>query len=107
MSEGWHIVDEDSFERAVAQCGSYEYFDSILAALEYALHRNPEGFPKVDEAKNIYLARTKIQFSGAMVIPAFHLWFRLDLENKTVHKLWLELSAPDDMDIWSDDDSPF
>ena len=70
---GWQVIEEDSYQRAVAQCGSYEFFDDALAPIEYALHRNPQGFPEVPGFPAIHLAKTKLRLSGLEVIPSYRV----------------------------------
>jgi hypothetical protein len=47
MVSGWEILEEQSYERAVAQIANHEFFDSALAPILYALNRDPTGFPVV------------------------------------------------------------
>lgn len=109
---GWQVIEEDSYERAIAQGGSYEFFDEALAPIEYALHRNPLGFPAVPGFRDVHLAKTKLRIFGPEVIPSYRLWFRVDEDRRTVHKLWVEIAPPEDMGIGEsfcdeDDDLPF
>lgn len=103
---GWIIRDEHSYELAAAQCGAYPLLDDALAPLDYALHRNPLGFDQVPGYPGIYIARTKLRLFGLEIIPSFRLWFRVDIDRREVHKLWVEIAPPDDMGLW-DDDAPF
>ena len=107
---GWQVVDEESYERAVAQCGSFPYLDEILAPVDYALHRNPTGFPVVPGYANLYLAKTKLRFIRSEVIPSFKLWFRANNDNRMVHKLYIEITPPEEIpygeSFW-DEDLPF
>lgn len=109
---GWQIVEADSYERAVAQCGSHQFFDQALAPIDYALNQNPTGFRLVPGSSFLYLAKTKLRLNGLEVIPSFRLWFRINEESRTVTKLWVEIAPPEDMGIgeslWdSEDDIPF
>lgn len=109
---GWQVIEQESYERAVAQCGSHEFFDDALAPIEFALHRNPTGFPSVPGFQGIHLAKTKLRISGLDVIPSYRLWFRVDEEGRRVFKLWVEIAPPEDMGLgesfWDEeDDIPF
>lgn len=104
---GWAVREEHTYELAVAQCGGYQFFDEALAPLEYALHRNPEGFDLVPGFKDIYIARTKLRLLGAEIIPSYRLWFRIDQASREVHKLWVEIAPPEDIGLWDSDESPF
>lgn len=106
-SHGWQIVEDPSFELAVSQCGSHEFFDEALAPVIWGMHRNPKGFDQVPGFPGIYIARTKIRLIGLEIIPSYRLWFRIVDETRTVHKLWVELAPPEDIgltdNLWDDD----
>jgi hypothetical protein len=102
--KGWKIVEEPSYELATAQGGGHEFFDDVTELLHYALHRNPTGFPQVPGYQGIYLAKTKLRIRLPEVIPSYRLWFRLDEATHTVHKLWIEIAPPEDMEYWADED---
>jgi hypothetical protein len=104
---GWTVIEEQSYEIAVAQCGTYQFFDEALAPLDYALHRNPLGFEAVQGYPDIYLARTKLRLLGPEIIPSYRLWFRVFPQKREVHKLWVEIAPPEDMGLWDDDEVPF
>lgn len=109
-SQGWNVAEEESYVRAVAQAGGFEYIDPIIAPIDYALYRNPLGFQKVPGYQDLYLAKTKLRILGSEVVPSYRLWFRVDLGARTVWKLWVEVAPPEDMgladDPWGDDDLP-
>jgi hypothetical protein len=111
-SGGWQIVEEESYALSVSQCGTFEFFDEALAPIEYALSRNPLGFPAVPGFPNIHRAKTKLRVFAQMVIPSYRLWFRVNTETKFVHKLFIEIAPPEDMAFGDslcdkDDDLPF
>ena len=83
------------------------HFDLALAPLDYALSRNPMGFPQVPGYPNIHLARTKLRITPGEIIPGYSLWVRVEEKTRSVHKLHVEISAPDDLELWDDDESPF
>lgn len=105
-SNGWQVYEEESFNTAVAQCGSHQFFDVALAPLEYALHRNPLAFEEVPGVPGVRLARTTLRLNGLEIIPSYRLWFRLDEARRKVAKLWVEIAPPEDMgladDLWSE-----
>jgi hypothetical protein len=108
MVKGWNIIEEPSFKRAVILLGGAEVCDEALAVLTYALHRNPIGFPPMPNVRGVYLAKTKIKIIGRTIIPSYRLWFRVSENDKTVFKLWVEISPPEDMGFWEEeDDSSF
>lgn len=78
--------------------------DEALAAITYSLHRNPLGFPTMPNVRGIYLAKTKLKIIGREIIPSYRLWFRVSEADKTVFKLWVEMSPPDDMAFWDEED---
>ena len=109
--KGWNIVEGENYDRAIAQVGSHQDMDTALAAVMYALNRNPAGFPQTD-AFGIYLAKTKIRVSEGYYIPSYRLWFKVDGAARDVTLLWVDLAPAEDMgfgDIFSekDDDIPF
>jgi len=108
-NEGWQVVEDDSFELSLAQFRDTKAIDSALGPIELGLNRNPLGFPEVPGFPNIRLAKTKLHFLGAEIIPSYRLWFRLDEVTKTVHKLFVELTPPDlsGFPDDEDDDIPF
>lgn len=106
--EGWQILEEESFARAVAQCGTHYFFDEALAPIDYALNRNPLGFPEVPGFPNIRLAKTKLRLlKTTEIIPSYRLWFRVDEATRIVHKLYVEIAPPEDMgfgeSLWDED----
>ena len=103
---GWRVFEEESYNRAVAQLGTHEYFDDALAPVEYALHRNPLGFKKVPGFETLYLAKTKLRLFGLEIIPSYRLWFRIDVHDRAVAKLWVEIAPPEDMGIADDPFDP-
>lgn len=109
-TSGWHIVEEESWERAMAQLGGARRVDRAIAPIIDALHRNPEGFDRVPGHHALYLARTKLAIRDLDLIPSYRVWFRTDPAAHVVHLLWIELAPPEDMgltdDLW-DDDLPF
>jgi hypothetical protein len=107
MVSGWEILEEQSYERAVAQIANHEFFDSALAPILYALNRDPTGFPVVPGI-DVRLAKTKLRFVGAEIIPSYRLWFKIDHAKRRVHLLWVEISPPEDMGVWNEEDEiPF
>jgi hypothetical protein len=109
---GWQIIEEGSYKLSVHQCGTFEFFDEALAPIEYALSRNPLGFPAVPGFPNIHRAKTKLRVFAQVVIPSYRLWFRVNAETKCVHKLYIEIAPPGDMAFGEslcdkDDDIPF
>lgn len=109
-ASGWNFVEEDSWERALAQLGGARKVDRAIAPIIDALHRNPEGFDRVPDLPNHYLARTRLAIRDLDLIPSYRVWFRTDPAARTVHLLWIEIAPPEDMgltdDLW-DDDIPF
>ena len=104
MVSGWEIVEEASYARSVAEIHEIlAHLDEAVAPLDYALHRNPEGFPQVPGIDGILLAKTSIRFVGTRVIPSLKLWFRIDRGARRVHKLWLAVSRPEEMEYWNAD----
>jgi hypothetical protein len=105
---GWQVIEDDSYLRAVALCGGYEYVDQIIAPLDYHLHRKPTEFEPIPGFPNYYMAKTKLRISGADVILSHRLWFRVDEAQRKVWKLWVEPAAPEDMAFsenpWGEDD---
>lgn|SRR5579871_4827207 len=105
---GWQIVEEQSWDVAVANCGTHQFFDDALAPIDYALHRNPLGLPVVPGFPNLRIAKTKLRFIGGEIIPSYRIWVRLDEQNRVVYKLWVEIAPPEDMGLWDEDDEiPF
>jgi len=104
MVGGWEIIEEDSYERAVAQLGTHEFFDEVLAPITYALNRDPTGFREIPGFQDIYLAKTKLRFIGMEIVPSYRLWFKVDYALRRVLKLWVELAPPEDMGLWDDED---
>jgi hypothetical protein len=104
---GWKIVEEESYDRAVAQIATHESLDVALELISYGLYRNPQGYPKTAYA-NIHLAKTKLRFTDSEIIPSYRLWFKVDIITETVHKLWIDIAPPEDMGFWDEeDDAPF
>ncbi len=111
-SSGWEVLEEESYELSVAQCGTHQFFDEALSPITFSLNRNPTGWPKVQGFSDIYLAKTKLRLRGLEIIPSYRLWFRAVEATRRVHKLWVELAPPEDMglgkSLWDDeDDIPF
>ena len=110
-SDGCQVLEEESYQRAVAQCGSYEYLDDTLAPVDFALHRNPLGFAEVPSFPGIHLAKTKLRFAGLEIVPSFRMWLRVDVAARRVHKVCVEIAPPDDMgfarDPWDENEIPF
>jgi hypothetical protein len=98
-------VEEESYDRSVAQCGSHQFFDEALAPIEHALRRNPLGFERLRGYKGIRLAKSKLRLIQREIIPSFRLWFRVDEGERTVFKLYVEVAPAEDMgltdDLWS------
>jgi hypothetical protein len=108
MVDGWEVFEEESYERAVAQLGTHEFFDEGLAPITYALNRDPTGFQKVPGFPDIHLAKAKLRFIGMEIVPSYRLWFRINPVAMCVYKLWIDLAPPEDMGFWDEEDgSPF
>lgn len=105
--DGWKVTEDDSFAISVIGCGGFEAVDDALQILEYALHRNPLGFPAVPGYPNIRIAKTAIRILNGSITPALRLRIWTDQQTRTVYKLHVEISHPDDMKLWDEDDSPF
>jgi hypothetical protein len=106
-SSGWHIIEEENWQRAIAQLGGARRVDRAIAPIIDALHRNPEGFDRVPGFSSLYLARTKLAIRQLEVIPSYRVWFRTDVAERTVYLLWIEIAPPEDMgltdNLWDDD----
>ena len=101
----WQIVEAHSFPVSVASLGTAEDIDCALQNVDFALYRNPLGFSIVPGTRTIRLAKTKLRISGLQVVPAYRLWFRVDIENRIVTKLYVELCPVAEMDCsYSSDD---
>jgi hypothetical protein len=104
---GWNVVEEESYERAVAQIGNHESLDLALETISYGLFRRPQGFPETSKP-GIHIAKTTLRFTDSEIVPSYRLWFRVVEETETVHKLWIEIAPPEDMGFWDEeDDAPF
>jgi len=110
-SDGWEVVEEETYALSVQHCGGAEYVDSVTEQVDYHLSRNPKGFLKIRGYQNLYLAKTKLRIRGSEVIPSFRIWVRLDLQRRRVHKLYIEVAPPDEMgfadDPFDTDEIPF
>lgn len=104
---GWQIVEAESYERSVAQCGGYERVDEIIAPIDYALSRAPLGFEKIPGYEDLYLAKTKLRVTERRIFPSHRLWFRAVPISRQVEKLWIDIAPPEDMaytdDIFDED----
>jgi hypothetical protein len=105
-------MEETSFPHSVSLIGLMEEIDEILAKIDYALYRNPSGFPLLPGTKAIHVAKTKLRIFGMRVVPAYRMFVRVDYAQKCVFKLWIELSPPSDMSFGAslndeEDDIPF
>ncbi|WP_133117292.1 hypothetical protein [Mesorhizobium sanjuanii] len=105
--DGWNVTEDPSFEPSVIGCGGYAIVDEVLTAIDYALHRNPLGFPSVPGMPNIRLAKTSLRIRDGFIIPALTLRFWTDAHSRTVFKLYVEISKPEEMKHWDDDEIPF
>lgn len=97
--DNWQLVEAPSFGRAVSICSTVEQIDVALHFIDYALSRNPLGFPLVPGFTSIHLAKTKVIVSSIDIIPAFRLWFRPEARDRIVHKLWIELTPIADLEF--------
>ena len=110
-SNGWQIMEHDSFDESVLQCGGHKEIDEGLAWVDEALNKNPLGFMLLHQHSNIRFVKTRLRIKGSKVFPAYRLLFTADPETKTVTKLHVSLCDPDDMpftrDPWDNSGPPF
>lgn len=110
-SNGWQIVEDDSYTDAVLSCGGFEFVDFALAPIDEALNRNPLGFQQLPNGSDIRFAKTKLRLADGDVIPAMTLFFHANKSTKTVTKLHVKYSSPESMAMagnpWNDDEPPF
>lgn len=103
----WQVLEEPSYAHSVSLIGDMEAIDEALRFVDYALHRNPMGFPRLPNTKAIFIAKTKLRVTGLEIIPAYRLFVRVDKEQRCVFKLWVEACPPAEMiygDSFNDDD---
>jgi mRNA-degrading endonuclease RelE of RelBE toxin-antitoxin system len=108
--KGWQIVEHDSFDESVLQCGTHKEIDEALAFVDEALNINPLGFKKLCKGSEIYFVKTKLRFRGTRCFPAYRLLFSVDEKTRTVTKLHVSMSQPEDMKYgnpWDDDGNPY
>ncbi len=105
--DGWNVTEDSSYDSSVIGCGGHRIVDEALSAIVYALHRNPLGFPEVPGFPGIRMAKTSLYFRDGQMIPALELRFFTDEPTKTVTKLHVGISQPDEMRYWDDDEIPF
>ena len=94
---GWQIIEEDSYRISATSCGTPQQIDEALASITYALHRNPTGFSKIPGHRSLYIAKTKLRLTLSEIIPSYRRWFAADEASRTVRKLWIEMTPPEDM----------
>lgn len=104
---GWSVTEDSSFEISVIGCGGYEVVDEALTLIDYALHRNPLGFPEIPGFPNIRVAKTSIQIREGFIIPALSLRFWIDEQARCVYKLHVEIAHPEDMKFLDDEEPLF
>lgn len=93
----WQILEEASYALSAENSGGMEEVDAALSNVTYALHRNPLGFHKLPGTKSVYIAKTKLRITGLKAIPAYRLFFRVDVGESVVSKLWVEMCPPSEM----------
>ena len=109
-SSGWQILEHDSYDESVLHCGGHFEIEDAIGWLDLFLNRNPLGFAELTPGSDIRVAKTKLRISGGRVFPACRLLFTADAETRTVTKLHVAFSQPEDMlygDPWSDNEPPF
>lgn len=104
--DGWEIIEADSFERGIAQCGGHAVVEERIAVVKHGLSRDPFGYLETQLA-GIWLAKTKVRWEGSEIVPAYAVRYRISPESRTVTLLHIEWAAPED-DLWDDgwDDIP-
>ena len=98
----WQIVEESSFERAVAALGGSRKIDEALAPIMNAIEGNPYVFDEVPGGNGVRLARTTIQIKDLNLIPSMWLWFRVSAAYHTISLLYVEYAPPEDMGYGGD-----
>lgn len=93
----WHLREEESYTRCVAQLGGARNVDRALAPLIDALRLNPRGFPHAGYGE-VRLARTHIVIVGREIIPALSIRFVVEPPN-SVSLLHIEMSMPEEMEV--------
>ena len=104
-SIGWQVLEDQSFETALAQFQNPRGIDSALASIDLGLHRNPKEWPAVPGFPGVHLAKTKLHLDGAEIIPSYLLWFRVMEDIRQVHLLWIEINPPDRTGFPDDEDN--
>jgi hypothetical protein len=108
-SNGWNIDEEDSYVESVVECGGYAEVDDAIAWVDFFLNRNPLHFKKLRPNSDIRILKTKLRIKGTRVYPAYRLLFSVNESTRTVTKLHIAPSEPDDMifgDPWDEYDDP-
>lgn len=108
-SSGWNIVESDSYDESVLQCGGYPAIEDAIAWVDFFLNRNPIAFPPLTPQSDIRVVKTKLRIKGTQVIPAYRLLITTDVFTRTVTKLHVAPSQPEDMafgDPWDEFDDP-
>ena len=105
---GWNVTEDPNFSDSVDRCGGAKVIDEALFFIDHGLHINPLGYPAVPGFPNIRIVKTKLQFRGGLIFPAMRMRVWTDEPRKTVTKLHIEISDPEEMEFWDDDDEiPF
>lgn len=110
-SSGFQIVNEDSYEDAVLNCGGHQFVDEALCMVDEALNKYPLGFQALSNSSDVRFAKTKLRISKGTLIPAMTVFFTVDAERRIVRKLHVKWSSPEEMAFadnpWDSDEPPF
>lgn len=98
---GWSIVEADSFDRGVAGCGGHQVVEEAIAPIKLGLNRNPRAFLATN-VPSVFLAKTKLHWSGPDIIMAYSVWFRIMEETRSVELLHVEWTNPE-AEEWGND----
>lgn len=108
-SNGWQIVESDSYDESVLECGGYPAVEDAIAWVDFFLNRNPLAIPRLDSDSDIRIIKTKLRIKGGEAIPAYRLFLTVDETSRTVTKLHVSISQPEDMAFggpWEEYDDP-
>lgn len=108
-SSGWNIVEHDSYDESVFECGGYPLVEDATAWVDFFLNRNPLKFPQLHQTSDIRIIKTKLRIKGSKAIPSYRILFVADEATRIVTKLHVSVCQPDEMaygDPWTEYDDP-
>lgn len=98
-SDDWHILEDKSWELAVANFSDYREMDIAVAPIIEVLRRNPLAYPVFKGMREMRMAKTKMRVEDLKVTPAMRVWYIAEAVSRTVTLRWVEAAPPSDMEL--------